>query len=115
MFRGSTEPEIEVGFLRSGRRYRSRKRRKIEEGRRAASLFEASEQELSSQEDEGSCEEKEDDSLISKGAEKYEESVGTPRSGRNYITPTLSPEVRYRASYPEIVINTDSASTVTNA
>ena len=33
MFPGSTEPELEVGFLRSGRRFRSKKRRKKIGGR----------------------------------------------------------------------------------
>ena len=46
MFLGSIEPELEVGFLRSGRRFRSWKRRKIEEGWRAPILFEESEHEL---------------------------------------------------------------------
>ena len=32
MFLGSTKPELEAGFLRSGRRFRSGKRRKTEEG-----------------------------------------------------------------------------------
>ena len=32
MFPGSIEPELETGFLRSGRRFISRKRRKTEEG-----------------------------------------------------------------------------------
>ena len=40
MFPGSTNPKLETGFLWSGRRFRSRKRRKIEEGRRTPSLFE---------------------------------------------------------------------------
>ena len=32
MFLGSTNPELDIGFLQSGRRFRSGKRRKIEEG-----------------------------------------------------------------------------------
>ena len=87
MFPGSTEPELEAGFLRSGRRFRSGKRGKIEEGRRDPSLFEASEHKLWSQEDEGSCDEEEDYIPISKGAEESKESAETPRSGHNYITP----------------------------
>ena len=68
MFPGNTEPELEDGFLGNGRRFRSRKRRKTEEGRRAPSLFEESEHELQSQVDEGSCDEEEDYSSISEGA-----------------------------------------------
>ena len=33
MFPGSTEPELEAGFLRSGRRFRSGKRRNTVGGR----------------------------------------------------------------------------------
>ena len=43
MFPGSTKPKLEAGFLRSGRRFRSGKRRKMEEVRRTPSLFEESE------------------------------------------------------------------------
>ena len=46
MFPGSTNPELDIGFLQSGRRFRSRKRRKTEEGRRNPSLFKESEHEL---------------------------------------------------------------------
>ena len=35
MFPGSTEPKLEAGILRSGRRFRSRKGRKTEEGQQA--------------------------------------------------------------------------------
>ena len=48
MFPGSTEPELEAGILRSGRRFISGKRIKIEGGRRTPSLFEESEHELHS-------------------------------------------------------------------
>ena len=115
MFLGSTEPKLEAGVLRSGRRFRSGKRRKTEEGRRTPSLFEESEHELQSQLDEGSCDKEEDYSLISEGAEESEESVETPRSRRDYITLGVSLEVRYRASSPERVTNTDSANTATSA
>ena len=43
-----------------------------------------------------------------------EEFAETPRSGCNYTTPRVSPEVRSRASSPERVFNTDSSSTVTS-
>ena len=64
MFPGSTEPELEVRVLRSGRIFRSGKRRKTERGRQNPILFEGSEHELRSCEDEGSCDEDEDYSLI---------------------------------------------------
>ena len=53
MFPGSTKPKLEAGFLRSGRRFRSRKRRKIERGGHNPSLFEESEHECRSHEDKG--------------------------------------------------------------
>ena len=46
MFPGITEHELEFGILRSGRIFRSGKRRKTENGRRNPSLFEESEKEL---------------------------------------------------------------------
>ena len=66
------------------------------------------------QEDEGSCDEEEDYSPISKGAKESEESMETPRSGCNYITPGVSSKVISQASYPERVVNTDSPSTTTS-
>ena len=101
MFLGSTKPELEARVLRSGRRFRSRKRRKTEEGRRAPSLFEESEHEILSQLDEGSCDEEENYNLISEGTKEFEEPVETPRSGRDYITLGVSLEVRSRASSPK--------------
>ena len=91
MFLGRTNHELEIGFLQSGRRFISRKRRKREEGRRTPSLFEESEHELQSQVDEGSCDEEEDYSSILEGPEDSEESTETPSSVRNYITPGVSP------------------------
>ena len=111
MFLGSVEPEIEARFLRGGRRFRSGKRRKTIGGRHTPILFEASEYEVESRLDEGSCNEEEQYSPILEGAEESEETVETPRSGHNYITPVVSPEVRSRASSPERDVNTDSAST----
>ena len=46
MLPGSIELELEVGILRSGRRFRLGKRRKTERGRWNPSLFEGSEHEL---------------------------------------------------------------------
>ena len=114
MFSRSTEPKLEAGFLKSGRRFRSRKRRKTYGGRQTPSLFEESEYEFQSWLDKGSCDEEEDYNPISKGAKEFEESTETPRSGRNYITPGVSPEVRSRASFFEITMNTGSTSVVTS-
>ena len=114
MFLGSTEPELEARFLRSGRRFISGKRIKIEEGQRAPSLFKESEHEIQSQVDKGYCDEEEDYSLISEGVEDSEETVESPRSGCNYTTVGVSPEVRPRDSSHERVVNTDSASTATS-
>ena len=57
MFPGRTEPELEVGVLRSGRIFISGKRRKTKRGRWNPSLLEEREHELRSCEDEGSCDE----------------------------------------------------------
>ena len=48
MFPGSTKHELEVGFLRSGRIFRSGKRRKTVGDRRNPSLFEESEYKVES-------------------------------------------------------------------
>ena len=68
MFPRSTEPELEAIFLRSGRRFRSRKRIKTKEGSRSPSLFEASEYKVESWLEKGSCDEEEDYSSIYKEA-----------------------------------------------
>ena len=77
-------------------------------------MFEESEHELQSQVYEGSCKKEEDYSSISEGEEDSEESIETPRSGCNYITPGVSPEVRSRASSLKRVVNADSAITATS-
>ena len=51
-------------------------------------------------EDQGSCDEEEDYSPISEGPEDSEDFEEMSRSGCNYITPTISPEVRSRVSSP---------------
>ena len=57
MFQGSSEDELDTIFLRSGRRFRSGKRRKVEEGRRAYILPREGEYGCDSHLDEGSCDE----------------------------------------------------------
>ena len=46
MFPGGTKPELEARFLRSGRIFRSGKRRNTKEGRQNPILFDKSEHEL---------------------------------------------------------------------
>ena len=75
MFPRSTEPELEARFLRSGRRFRSRKRRKT-----SPSLFRESDYEVESRLDE-----EEEYQTISK-AKESEEYAKTPRSICSYIT-----------------------------
>ena len=59
MFPGSTDPELEVVFLRSGRRFWSGKRRKTIGGRQSPSLFRERVYEFESHLDEGYCKEEE--------------------------------------------------------
>ena len=115
MFLGRTEPELEVGVLRSGRIFRLGKRRKTKRGRRNPSLFEESEHELRSHEEKGSCDKEEDYSPISKGPKYFEDSADMSRLRCNYITPTISLEVRFVVSSLERSANMDSASPVTSA
>ena len=108
MFPGSSEDELDTGFLRSGRRFRSGKRRKVTGGRRRAySLPREGEYGCESHLDEGSCDEEEEYSQIYK-REELEESAETPRTGCDYDIPRISPEVRPRSSSPEPLVNTSS-------
>ena len=104
---------MDTGFLRSVRRFWSRKRRKVTGRRRAYSLPQEGEYGCESHLDEGSCNE-EEYSLISERAES-EESAETPRTGRDYDIPRRSPEVRPRSSSPEQPVNTNSPSVGTSA
>ena len=99
MFPGSSEYELDVVFLRSGRRFQSGKRRKVEGGRRDYSLPREGEYGCESHLNEGSRDE-EEYSPISERAES-EEFVETPRTGRDYDIPKRSPEVRPRSFSPE--------------
>ena len=69
MFQGSSEDELDVGFLRSGRRFWSGKRRKVAGGRRAYSFPKGGEYGCESQLDEGSYDEEEGYISISERAE----------------------------------------------
>ena len=77
-------------------------------------MFEESEHKFGLDEDKGYCDEEQEYNLISEGPEGSEDSIETPRLGHNYITPTISPEVRYRVSSPERTTNTDNIGTVTD-
>ena len=89
MFPKRIEPILEVGVLRSGRKFRSRKRRKTERGRWNPIFFDGSEHKLWSCKDEGSCDEEEDYNLISEGPEDSKDSDEKSGSNHNYITPTI--------------------------
>ena len=115
MFPGITEPELEVGVLRSGILFRSRKRRKTERGRQNPRLFEESRHKLWSYEDEGSCDEEEEYSPILEGPEDPESFDETSGSEHNYITLDISPETRSRVSCPERTSNLDNTSPETSA
>ena len=109
MFQGSLEEELDTGFLRSRRRFRSRKRRKVAGGRRAYSLPREGEYGCGSHLYEGSYDEEEEYSPISERAESGE-SAESPRIGCDYDIPERSPQVRSRSSSPEPLVNTSSPS-----
>ena len=64
MFHGISDDELEIGFLRSGRRFRSGKRRKVAGSRRAYSLPREGEYGCGSHLDKGSCDKEEEYSMI---------------------------------------------------
>ena len=109
MFLGSSEDELDDGFLRSGRRFRSGKRRKVAGGRRAYSLHREGEYGCESHLNEGSCDKEEEYSLIFE-REKSRESAESSRIGSDYDIPKISPEVRPRSSSPKPLVNTSSPS-----
>ena len=69
MFPGSSEEELDTGFLRSGRRFWSGKRRKLIRDKRAYSFPREGAYGCESYLDEGSCDEEEEYSPISERAE----------------------------------------------
>ena len=73
-------------------------------------MFEGSEHEIQSCKDEGSCVEEEDYSLILEGAKDSNSFDKTSGLEHNYITPTISPETRYRVSSLERTSNPDNTS-----
>ena len=97
MFPGISEDELHTRLLRSGRRFQSGKRRKVEGGRRDYSLPREGQYGCDSQIDEGSCDEEEEYILISE-REESEESTDTPGTGHGYDIPRRSFEVRPRIS-----------------
>ena len=82
MFSGSSEDELDTGFLRSEKRFWSGKRRKVTRGKRAYSLPREGEYGWESHLNEGSCDEEEDYRPISE-REEWEESAEMPRTGHD--------------------------------
>ena len=109
MFPRSSEDELGNGFLRSGRRFRSGKRRKVIGGRRAYSFPREDEYGCESYLDEGSYDEEEEYSPVSENAESVG-SIELPRIGRDYSIPERSPRARPRSPSPEPLVNTSSPS-----
>ena len=114
MFRESSNYELDTGLLRSGRRFKLGNRSKVTGGRRVYSLPRGGEYGCESHLDEGSCNKEEEYSLIFE-REESEESVETPRTGRDCDIPRRSLEVRPRSSSPEPCVNTSSPSVGTGA
>ena len=118
MFPRDSGTELESGCLRSGRRFRSRKRRKTLLGRGSCSTTREEEgYELPSHLDEGSYNREEEYQLISEGDEESEELTKAPDPGHGYnspMTPRTSLEVRSRDLYPSAFINTSITNTVNN-
>ena len=100
MFLGSFEDELGTGFLRSRRRFRSEKRRKVTEGRRAYIFPREGEYGCKSYLYKGYCDEEEEYSPIFE-REKSGESTELPRIGCDYGIPMRPPRVRPRISSAE--------------
>ena len=86
MFLGSYEDDLGTGFLRSRRRFRLGKRRKVIGGRRAYSFPRKGEYGCESYLYEGSYDEEEEHSLVSE-REKSGGSSESPRIGCDYSIP----------------------------
>ena len=112
MFPGSSEDELGTGFLRSGRRFQSGKRRKVIGGRRAYSFPREGEYGCESYLDEGSCDEEEEYILVSE-REETGGSTESPRIGCDYSIPERSPREIPRSPSPEPLVNTSSPSVET--
>ena len=69
MFPGDSGTELDVGYLRSGRIFRSGKRRKTVIGRGSCNMSRGEDYELMSHFDEGSCDEEEEYQSIFEGEE----------------------------------------------
>ena len=75
MFYGNSENELESGFLRSGKIFRSRKRRRNATRRGSCSETIGEEYELVSYLDRGYCNEEEEYQLISQEVEEEEKAL----------------------------------------
>ena len=100
MFSERSKNELEIGLLRSERRFWLGKRRKVVRGRRYYILWREGEYVCDSHLDKGSYDEEEEYRPITERVES-KESRETPRTGRDYDIPKRSPEVRPRSFSPE--------------
>ena len=75
MFPRDRRTELEVGYLRSGRIFRSGKRRKVVTQRGSCSMNRGEGYNISLHVDEVPCGREEEYQLISKGEDEYEEST----------------------------------------
>ena len=78
MFPGDRGTKLEANYLRSGRIFRSRKRRKTIIGRGICSTTRGEYYEIASHLDEGSCDEEEEYKPISEGEDESKKSSKTP-------------------------------------
>ena len=109
MFPGSSEEELDIGFLRSGRTFRLGKRRKVTGDRRDYSFPREGAYGCESYLDEGSCDEEEEYSPISKRVE-LGGSAELPRIERDYSSPERFPRVRIGSPSCEPLLRTSSSS-----
>ena len=115
MFPGDIGNEVEASYLKSGRRFRSGKRRKNFTGRESCSTTRIGDYELASHSDEGSCDKEEEYQPIFKGDKELEELTETPERERGYNLPTsphTSLEIIYRDLSSSEFVNTSSTNTV---
>ena len=115
MFPRDSRTEIEVGYLRSGRKFRVGKRRKNATGRGSCNTTRGGDYELTSHLDEGSCDGEEEYYVIFEEEEESKELVETQIPDHEYGTPAIphtSPEVVFRNMFPSRLVNLNSTNTV---
>ena len=104
MFPGDSETELESGSLRSGRRFRSRKRRSTVTIRGSHGMTGVEDYDLALHFDKGSCDEEEEYQPIPK-KEEEEETPYPEYEYTTHTTPRTSLELRSRNSYPNYFVN----------